>query len=55
VVAIYERLRSRRGLRYRVDIRKLLPATYLVFMLIIVLGVTSVYLDIAHPVANPFQ
>ncbi|HET6794873.1 MAG TPA: RIP metalloprotease [Acidimicrobiales bacterium] len=54
-VAVYERLRSRRGRQYRVDIRKLMPATYLVFGLIVMIGVSSVYLDIAHPMPNPFQ
>jgi membrane-associated protease RseP (regulator of RpoE activity) len=54
-IAVYERLRSRKGRRYRVDATKLLPATYLVVVLIMVLGVTAVYLDIAHPLANPFR
>jgi membrane-associated protease RseP (regulator of RpoE activity) len=54
-IAVYERLRSRKGRRYRVDATKLLPATYLVVVFIMVLGVTAVYLDIAHPLANPFR
>ncbi|HZT68100.1 MAG TPA: site-2 protease family protein [Acidimicrobiales bacterium] len=54
-VAIYERARSRRGRRYRVDIRKLMPATYLVFFLIVLLGVSALYLDIVKPFPNPFQ
>ena len=54
-IAVYEKLRSRRGRRYRVDIRKLLPATYLVFFVLVALGLTSIYLDIVRPFPNPFQ
>jgi membrane-associated protease RseP (regulator of RpoE activity) len=54
-IAVYERLRSRKGRRYHVDAAKLLPATYVVVVLIVVLGLTAAYLDIAHPVANPFR
>ncbi len=55
VIAIYERIRSRKGRAYHADIRKLLPATYVVLSLLIVLFVTSFYLDIVHPVVNPFS
>ena len=48
-VAIYERIRSRRGRRYHADFTKLLPLTYAVFLLIVVLGVTTMYLDIVDP------
>lgn len=54
-IAVYERLRSRRGRRYRVDAAKLLPATYAVVVVIMILGLSAVYLDIAHPLANPFR
>jgi membrane-associated protease RseP (regulator of RpoE activity) len=49
-VAVYERLRSRRGLRYHADVAKLLPLTYAVVMGLVLLGVTSLYLDIVNPV-----
>ena len=49
-VAIYERLRSRRGLRYHADVAKLLPVTYAVVMGLVLLGATSLYLDIVNPV-----
>jgi membrane-associated protease RseP (regulator of RpoE activity) len=49
-VAIYERLRSRRGRRYHADVAKLLPVTYAVVMGLVLLGVTSLYLDIVNPV-----
>lgn len=55
VIAVYERLRSRRGRRYHADVAKLLPATYAVVLVIVVLAVTSVYLDVTHPLPNPFQ
>jgi membrane-associated protease RseP (regulator of RpoE activity) len=54
-IAVYERARSRRGRRYHVDVAKLLPATYLVFLVLVVLGVTALYMDVTHPLANPFQ
>jgi membrane-associated protease RseP (regulator of RpoE activity) len=49
-VAIYERIRSRRGRRYYVDMAKLLPLTYAVVMGMALLGVTALYLDIVNPV-----
>jgi membrane-associated protease RseP (regulator of RpoE activity) len=49
-VAIYERVRSRRGLRYHADVAKLLPVTYAVVMGLVLLGATSLYLDIVNPV-----
>jgi membrane-associated protease RseP (regulator of RpoE activity) len=49
-VAIYERIRSRRGRRYHADVTKLLPVAYAVVLGLMVLGVTSLYLDIVNPV-----
>jgi membrane-associated protease RseP (regulator of RpoE activity) len=49
-VAVYERIRSRRGRRYQVDMAKLLPLTYAVVMVLAVLGITAFYLDIVNPV-----
>lgn len=49
-VAIYERFRSRNGVRYHADVSKLLPVAYAVVMGLVVLGVTSLYLDIVNPV-----
>ncbi len=48
--AIYERVRSRRGKRYHADMTKLLPLTYAVVMVLVLLGVTSIYLDIVNPI-----
>jgi membrane-associated protease RseP (regulator of RpoE activity) len=50
VVAIYERVRSRNGRRYYADVSKLLPVAYAVVMGLVILGVTSLYLDIVNPI-----
>ncbi len=52
-VATYEAARSRRGRPYRVDMAKLMPVTYAVVLLLVLLGVTTVFLDIARPVSLP--
>ena len=54
-VATYERLRSRRGQRYHADINHLLPVVYAFMSVLLVLFATTLYLDIVHPIANPFQ
>jgi membrane-associated protease RseP (regulator of RpoE activity) len=54
-IATYERLRSRKGKRYHADVSKMMPVTAAVVVVMLVLGVTSLYLDIVQPVANPFQ
>lgn len=54
IIAVYERIRSTKKRRYQVDIMKLMPLTYLVLTVIVLLGVTALYLDITHPLANPF-
>jgi membrane-associated protease RseP (regulator of RpoE activity) len=51
-VAIYERIRSRAGRRYHADVAKLLPLTYAVVMGLVVVGVTSMYLDIVNPISG---
>ncbi|HZQ86224.1 MAG TPA: M50 family metallopeptidase [Acidimicrobiales bacterium] len=48
-IALYEKARSRKGKRYRVDVAKLIPVTTFVFLLIVFIGITALYLDIAHP------
>lgn len=49
-LAVYERIRSRRGQRYHADFAKLLPLTYAVFLVLMVVGVTTMYLDIVNPI-----
>lgn len=50
-VAVYERIRSRPGRAYHADVTKLLPVAYAVVMGLVVLGVTTLYLDIVNPVS----
>jgi membrane-associated protease RseP (regulator of RpoE activity) len=54
-VAVYERIRSRRGRRYRADVTKLTPVAYAFVLFLGFIVVSSLYLDITHPVANPFR
>ena len=54
-IAVYERLRSRRGRRYHVDIRKWIPVTYAVLAFLVVIALASTWADIFHPPPNPFQ
>ena len=49
-MAIYERIRSRRGRQYHADFAKLLPLTYAVVMVLVVIGVTTMYLDLVNPI-----
>jgi membrane-associated protease RseP (regulator of RpoE activity) len=49
-IATYEAIRSKvAGRRYFADVAKLLPVTYMVFLVLMFLAVTSLYLDIARP------
>jgi membrane-associated protease RseP (regulator of RpoE activity) len=50
-VATYERIRSRRGHRHMADMSRLIPVTYAVFMAIVLLGLSALYLDIVSPVS----
>jgi membrane-associated protease RseP (regulator of RpoE activity) len=45
-IATYERIRSRPGRRYFVDITKLMPITYLVVLFLGMLFLTTTYLDV---------
>lgn len=54
VVATYERIREAfqpGRQRYHVDMAKLLPVVYAVFALLVLLGVTTIYMDITDPVS----
>jgi membrane-associated protease RseP (regulator of RpoE activity) len=54
-IALYERVRTRRGRPfYQADAAKLLVVAYVFVFLLVLLVSSSVYLDITHPVANPF-
>ncbi len=49
-VATYERIRSIRGRRHMADVSRLLPLTYAVFIFLIMLMTSTIYLDIVDPV-----
>jgi membrane-associated protease RseP (regulator of RpoE activity) len=49
-VATYERIRSIGGRRHMADVSRLLPLTYAVFVLLMLIGVSSIYLDIVDPI-----
>jgi membrane-associated protease RseP (regulator of RpoE activity) len=55
LVAVYERARSRKGKLYHADVTKLAPVASAFVLFLIVFVAAAVFLDIAHPVANPFQ
>ena len=54
-IATYERLRSRRGVHYHADINKLAPVAYAFMAVLLLLFASTLFLDIAHPIANPFR
>jgi len=49
-VATYERIRSRKGKRYYADVTKMLPVTYAVLALVLLMFVGNLYLDIFKPI-----
>jgi membrane-associated protease RseP (regulator of RpoE activity) len=55
LVAVYERIRSRKGRPYRADVTKLVPVASAFVLFLVVFVAAAVFLDIAHPIANPFQ
>ncbi|HEX3621203.1 MAG TPA: M50 family metallopeptidase, partial [Acidimicrobiales bacterium] len=54
-IATYERIRSRAGRRYQADVGKMMPVAAAMIVILVLIGVTSIYLDIVRPMANPFQ
>ncbi len=54
-IATYERIRSRAGRRYQADVGKMMPVAAAMIAILVLIGVTSIYLDIVRPMANPFQ
>ncbi|HYD09191.1 MAG TPA: M50 family metallopeptidase [Acidimicrobiales bacterium] len=51
-IATYEKIRGmlQGGREYRADVGKLLPVTYAVFLVLVVIGVTALYVDIVNPI-----
>ena len=55
-IATYEKIRSVIARRpYQADVSKLMPIAVAVVMVFIVIGVSSLWLDIFKPLSNPFQ
>jgi len=52
-IAVYERLRSRKGRAYHADITKLLPFAYLFLAFIVIIGLGALYANIVQPVHLP--
>jgi membrane-associated protease RseP (regulator of RpoE activity) len=52
-IAIYERIRSRRGHPYHADVRKLMPVAYAFLAALIVLGLSALYVNIVQPPSLP--
>jgi membrane-associated protease RseP (regulator of RpoE activity) len=54
-IATYERIREigRGGQRYFVDVTRLLPVAYAVVVVLVLIGVSSVYLDVVNPIKIP--
>ncbi len=50
VIAVYERIRSIGGRRHMADVSRLLPLTYAFVLFLLVLGASSLYLDIVDPI-----
>jgi membrane-associated protease RseP (regulator of RpoE activity) len=55
LVAVYERARSRKGKPYHADVTKLAPVAGAFVLFLVVFVAAAVFLDITHPIANPFQ
>jgi membrane-associated protease RseP (regulator of RpoE activity) len=54
-ISTYERIRTRRGRRrYEADLNKMVPFAYAFMGVLLFLFACTLYLDIAHPIANPF-
>jgi membrane-associated protease RseP (regulator of RpoE activity) len=49
LIAVYERVRSRRGRRYHADVTKLMPVAYLFLAFIVVVGLSALYANIVAP------
>jgi hypothetical protein len=54
-IATYERIREigQHGRRYFVDVTRLLPVTYAVVMVLVLIGISSIYLDVVKPISIP--
>jgi membrane-associated protease RseP (regulator of RpoE activity) len=52
-IAIYERIRSRRGRAYHADVKKLMPLAYVFLLFMVILGLSALYLNARNPLSLP--
>jgi hypothetical protein len=53
-IATYEKIASSiKRRRVQVDVQKLMPITAAVLFVLVILGLSAVYLDIVRPVSSP--
>lgn len=53
VIAVYERLRSRRGRAYHADVAKLMPVAYVLLAFMLLFGLGALYMNIVNPAHLP--
>jgi membrane-associated protease RseP (regulator of RpoE activity) len=53
VIAVYERVRSRKGRTYHADVAKLMPVAYVFLLFIVIVGLGALYMNIVHPAQLP--
>jgi membrane-associated protease RseP (regulator of RpoE activity) len=49
-IAVYERLRSRKGRRYHADVAKMLPFSYAALSIFLLIGLGALYSNVVNPV-----
>ena len=52
-IAIYERLRSRKGRNYHADVAKLMPVAYVFLLFVVLVGLGALYMNIVNPAHLP--
>ena len=52
-IAVYERVRSRKGRAYHADVAKLMPVAYVFLLFIVIVGLGALYMNIVHPAQLP--
>ena len=52
-IAVYERIRSRKGRAYHADVAKLMPVAYVFLLFIVIVGLGALYMNIVHPAQLP--
>ncbi len=52
-IAVYERIRSRKGRTYHADVAKLMPVAYVFLLFIVIIGLGALYVNVVHPAQLP--